>query len=84
MRQMMAVEFIPGSPPRIGTPRRLFDHAGALGLSGAPVRSYDVAPDGQRFYTFQMQMPQPPLAVTQINLIENWFEELKAKVPTRR
>jgi hypothetical protein len=28
--------------------------------------------------------PAPPAAVTHTNLIHNWFEELKAKVPTGR
>jgi hypothetical protein len=27
------------------------------------------------------ETPSPPSAVTHINLIQNWFEELKAKVP---
>jgi len=45
------------------------------------VRCYDVAPDGQRFYARQARNPPPPPVVTHINLIQNWFEELKAKVP---
>jgi hypothetical protein len=44
----------------------------------------DVAPDGQRFYGKQLRTPPPPPVVTHINLIENWFEELKAKVPVPR
>jgi len=40
-----------------------------------------VASDGQPSYAVEVLTPslQPP--VTQINLIQNWFEELKAKVP---
>ena len=84
-RRMMAVEFAPGSPPGIGTPRRLFefenrDLAFACGL----VRCFDVAPDGQRFYTVQTRTPPAPPVDTHINLVLNWFEVLKAKVPTRR
>jgi hypothetical protein len=47
-----------------------------------PLRCYDTAPDGQRFFTVQRRPapPQPP--VTHVNLIQNWFEELKARVPT--
>jgi hypothetical protein len=41
---------------------------------------YDVSPDGQRFLMVkavdQMQAPSP------INVVLNWFEELKQKVPT--
>jgi len=44
-------------------------------------RCLDVASDGQPSYAVEVLTPslQPP--VTQINLIQNWFEELKAKVP---
>ena len=82
---MMAVEFAPGSPPRIGRPRPLFEFDNRdLNLSGFPLRSYDVTPDGERFAAVQRRTPLRPPAVTHINLILNWFEELKAKVPTRR
>jgi len=43
----------------------------------------DVAQDGQTFYAFKAAAPQPEPIVTHINLIENWFEELKARVPVR-
>ena len=83
-RRMMAVQFAPGSPPRIGRPRPLFAFDNRdLYLACGPVRCYDVAPDGQRFYAVQYRTPPPPPVVTHINLIENWFEELKAKVPIR-
>jgi hypothetical protein len=95
---MMAVDFVPGSPPplgsargglsavegpRIGRPRVLFEFDGLRGLNFAciPSRCYDVALDGQRFYATQSAAPPPPPVVTHINLIQNWFEELKAKVP---
>jgi hypothetical protein len=85
MIRMMAVEFAPGSPPRIGRPRLLFEFAERdLPLRGSPVRRYDVAPDGQRFYAVTDQTPQTPPAVTHINLVLNWFEELKAKVPATK
>jgi len=45
------------------------------------MRCYDVAPDGQRFYVVQTPTLPPPPVVTQINLVLNWFEELKSKVP---
>ena len=40
---------------------------------------YDVSPDGQRFLMLKAT-DQP--APTQINVVLNWFEELKQKVPT--
>jgi hypothetical protein len=82
---MMAVAFTPGSPPTIGRPTELFRfHNRDLHVACAPVRCYDVAADGQRFYAVQNVTPTPLPPVTHINLIQNWFEELKAKVPTGR
>ena len=49
-------------------------------LAGA--RGSDIAPDGQRFLMIQPVEPeQPP---TQINVVLNWFEELKRRVPAGR
>ena len=41
---------------------------------------YDVAPDGQRFVMIKVSEEQE--AVGQINIVLNWFEELKRLVPT--
>jgi serine/threonine-protein kinase len=68
---------------RVGAPRRLFEFNPAdLAFYCLPMRCFDVAPDGQRFYVPKAaaQLPPPPV-VTHINLVQNWFEELKAKVP---
>ena len=80
---MMVATFQLGASPRIGTPRPLFEVGDELNFSSWPVRGYDVAADGLRFYVTQDRPspPQPP--VTHINLIFNWLEELKAKVPVR-
>jgi hypothetical protein len=69
--------------PRIGRPRTLFEYKSLRDLTFdcGPSRCYDVAPDGQRFYAVQAAAPPPASVVTHINLIQNWFEELKAKVP---
>ena len=81
----MAADFEPGIRPGIGQPRLLFELQGDnLRFACVPVRCYDVAPDGQRFYVVQTPTPPPPPVVTHINLIQDWFEELKAKVPTGR
>jgi Tol biopolymer transport system component len=54
-----------------GKPRVLYD--GPAGV---------VSPDGQRFLAVQAVDPeQPP---TQINVVLNWFEELKRRVPTEK
>ncbi len=80
--RMMAVDVTPGPPLRIGTPRELFPFSehDLLGFIDGYARGYDVSPDGQRFYIVQSQAPPPKPVVTHINLIENWFAELKAKV----
>jgi len=47
-------------------------------LTGTTNRQYDIAPDGQRF----LMIKQEQTGVTQINVVQNWFEELKRLVPT--
>jgi eukaryotic-like serine/threonine-protein kinase len=44
-----------------------------------PGVSYDVAPDGQRFMMLEEYGKQPP--TTHLNVVLNWFEELKQRVP---
>jgi len=78
---MMAAEFTAGAPPRL--PYRVFDLADGVQPSGAPVRGYDVAADGQTFYMVRLRAPQPLAPVTHVNLVLNWFEELKTKAAPR-
>jgi dipeptidyl aminopeptidase/acylaminoacyl peptidase len=67
---------------RVGAPRRLFETAGYL--LDAPGRAWDVDPSGQRFL-----MIRAPAAVgddseqptARIDVVVNWFEELKSRVP---
>ena len=48
-------------------------------------RSYDSAPDGQRFLMLAARAPADPddpfAGLAQIIVVENWFDELKARVP---
>jgi hypothetical protein len=46
----------------------------AAGTQGA---NYDVSPDGQRFLMVQGSDAN----LTQLNVVLNWFEELKRRVP---
>jgi hypothetical protein len=64
-----------------GRPKVLF--AGQYQPSPNPVpnANYDVSPDGQRFLMLKPRA-QEQAAPTQINVVLNWFEELKQKVPT--
>jgi hypothetical protein len=46
----------------------------------ATIASYDVSPDGQRF--LMLKATEQQQSAGQINIVQNWFEELKQKVPT--
>jgi hypothetical protein len=86
-QRMMVVEFAAGTPqPTIVQERLLFNfpRTGQVVFDCRPLRCYDVAPDGQHFYVRQYPVDPPPPPVTHINLVLNWFEELKARVPVGR
>jgi serine/threonine-protein kinase len=59
-------------------PRLLFDVPGFTDQMDFTAR-YDVAPDDQSFIVIT-DTPRPPL--TKINVVLNWFEELKQRVPS--
>jgi eukaryotic-like serine/threonine-protein kinase len=83
-RCMMELDFQPGTPPRLGVPRQLFEFGWAdFVFSTVGTRGYDVTSDGQRFFVLQRQPAPPNPRATQINLVLNWVEELKAKVPVK-
>ncbi len=65
LSRMMVAGFEPGPSPHIGAAQSLFE-VGARGLhfGGMPVRCFDVAPDGQRFYVVQTLTPPPTPVVT--------------------
>jgi serine/threonine-protein kinase len=70
----------------IGTATKLFDGPDYLGqrpgfAGGNPGRHYDVAADGERFVMVK-EAPRPAES-GRVVLIENWFEELKARVPAK-
>jgi len=46
-------------------------------------RNYDVSKDGKRFLMIK-QVDERPAQVTHLNIVLNWFEELKRLVPARR
>jgi Tol biopolymer transport system component len=72
---MIAVEVVPGGTPPTGRQRVLFS---ARPYASVPVhQSYDVSPDGKRFVMIRLSTDRgAPLVV-----VENFFEELKRKVP---
>ena len=76
--KMMVVEVTTQPNFAPGSPKALFE--GQFYTAGLGNTSYDVAPDGQHF--LMIQPVEPEQGVTQINVVLNWFEELKRLVPT--
>jgi len=79
--KMMAVDIATQPGFTVGKPRALF--AGWYEATPATFSNYDVTPDGQRFLMLKRN-EQEASAPTQINVVLNWFEDLKRRVPTNR
>jgi len=76
--KMMAVDIATQPTFSAGKPKMLFE--GPYVATPRSFPDYDVSPDGQRFLMLKAnEQAQPP---GQINVVMNWFEELKQKVPT--
>ena len=65
--------------PAFGSPRVLFEARYPTSTTG--VSGYDVFPDGRRF--LRPQQPEPEQAATQVNVVINWFEDVKRRVPAK-
>ncbi len=77
--RMMVVSVQTEPTFRAGRPEVLFEGsyvATRLGRSGH--QYYDISPDGQRF----LMIKQEQTGIAHINIVLNWFEELKRLVPT--
>jgi len=74
-RKWMAVSYSMNPKFSAELPRVLFegDYVNVFG------RSYDVSPDGRRFLL--LKSSEEPSRQTQLNVVTNWFEELKRKAP---
>ena len=71
--RMMVVDVRLSPAFEAGRPRLLFEEAYATDASH---QAYDIAPDGQRFLMIQDNDAER----TQLNVVINWFEELKTNV----
>jgi hypothetical protein len=76
----MKVDISPGQNLSAGTPKLLFEFA-ATGSS--LVRIYDITPDGRRFLIREKKNYDLP-PVTELNIVRNWFEELKRRSPAAK
>ncbi len=63
----------------VGKPRMLFENPGHYDR-GAKIRAYDLSLDGQRFLMTRLEQ-RKPTPVTEMTLVQNWFEELKRLDP---
>ena len=73
--------FVAGNPVRILSTRY---YAGFSTL-GLDLRGYDVSADGRRFLLIKDAPADPASATASVGMVVvlNWFEELKARVPTK-
>jgi hypothetical protein len=70
------------SPFKIGEPRLVFAEKSDGYSSTTPIRSWDATPDGQRFMvTRDEESKDKP--VTDLQIVLNWTEELKRRVPAK-
>jgi len=76
--KMMSVDIATQPGFVAGKPRILFE--GPYQPTPFTNPNYDVSPDGQRFLMIKPS-EQAQAAPTQINVVLNWFEELKRRVP---
>jgi Tol biopolymer transport system component len=75
--KMMSVDIATQPAFAAGKPRILFEGQYVPTPLTGPY--YDVSPDGQRF--LMLKPAEREQAPTQINVVLNWFEELKRRVP---
>ncbi|HLJ51537.1 MAG TPA: hypothetical protein VKU01_36275 [Bryobacteraceae bacterium] len=75
---LMAVDVETGDTFRAGIPRALFTFPS--NVASIPSRGYDPYPDGQHFIAALHKRPTVP-PTTKLNLVVNWIEEVKRRVP---
>ena len=77
--KIMAVDIATQPGFAAGRPRKLFEGR-YVETPNPSTTYYDVSPDGQRF--LMIKESEQNSSATQINVVLNWFEELKRKAPT--
>jgi serine/threonine-protein kinase len=80
LNQVWAVDVETEGSFSAGKPRLLFEKAGISG--GMPIGNWDLWPDGRGFLAVQEDQSKQPF-VTEMILIQNWFEELIRLVPIK-
>jgi Tol biopolymer transport system component len=77
--QVWAVDVRTDGGSAAGKPRLLFERPGYY--SSGPIRSYDLSLCSKRFLMMKLDQ-RKPTPVTEMILVQNWFEELRRLVPT--
>jgi len=79
--RLMVVEVTPGPELTLGKPRPLCEVP--QGTTGrGPLRRYDISRDGSRFiFLADAEVEAKPQPVRQLQVVFNWFEELKRLAP---
>ena len=75
--RVMAIPVQTRSTFKASTPKILFERSYLSSSATIGYQYYDISPDGQRFLMIKEKEGE-----TQINVVLNWFEELKRLVPT--
>ena len=83
----MTVDVNAGSSFRYGAPELIVagQYSGASSMTLAQNRTYDISPDGARFLMLKAggatDADDPYAGLTQILVVQNWFQELLERVP---
>jgi serine/threonine-protein kinase len=77
--RIMSVEVQTNPAFQAGQPQALFEPHGATSV-GSVSFIWDVAPDGRRFLV--SKRPETQAAGTKLQVVENWFEELRRRSAT--
>jgi serine/threonine-protein kinase len=80
--EMMVVDYQTEPTFSAGKPRLLFEGNYVANAPTSGGAFYSVSPDGQRFLMTQVPEQQQS-SLTQVNMVLNWFEEVKQKVPVK-
>jgi hypothetical protein len=78
---MMVVDIPDKADLKPSVARKVFP-IGPVLFWGSGGRAYDVDPEGQLFYATIPKLGSSVPGITGINIIQNWFEELKRLCPT--
>jgi eukaryotic-like serine/threonine-protein kinase len=80
--KMMAVDVTTQPSFSAGKPKVLFEGVYLSVAPGLTNTAYDVSADGQRF--LMVKETGRAVSSTQINVVQNWFEELKRRAPAEK